>query len=480
MPPTHPPAPLEPSSEEFRRWVALATDRIVRYLDGLDDAPAVDLDPDQGATRARAMRTNMPRTGTSLEPLLDELFDVRVKSGFGTAGPGYLAYIPGGGLPLSAVSELITNAVNRYVGVFAAAPLLASLESDVIRWFAELAGLPQTSGGILTSGGSLANLSAIVAARADKLPEDFLDGILYTSDQAHHSVMKSARVAGFPSRNVRVIPADDAQRIDLGALQRKIAEDRAAGHAPFLIVANAGTTNTGAVDPLPELAGIAAANGLWLHVDAAYGGPFLLTRRGRDALRGIDRADSITLDPHKGLFLPYGTGCLLVRDVEKLRRAHTGTGDYMPSMQEAPDLTDFCELSPELSRDFRGLRVWLPFMVSGADTFEAALDEKLDLTMKCEARLRSMPGIVIETRATLSIVSFRVAPSDPSGDSDDGDARTRLLLEKVNARQQVFLTPTTLRGRFVIRICVLSFRTHDAHIERALEAIEAEAAELRR
>ena len=270
-----------------------------------------------GAALARSLAEAIPEKGTPVEQLLDLLFDRVIPKSFNTAGPGYLAYIPGGGIPHAAVADLIADAVNRYVGVFAAAPGLAQIESNVVRWFADLRGFRPRPGGILTSGGSLANFSALVAARRGPAAGEFLSGTLYASDQTHHSVQKAALLAGFPPGNVRAIPTDDAYRIRVPALAEAIAADRAAGRTPFFVVGNAGTTNTGAVDDLAALAEVCARERLWFHVDGAYGGFFLLTEEGRRRMAGIERADSIVLDPHKGLFLPYGTGALLVRDARR-------------------------------------------------------------------------------------------------------------------------------------------------------------------
>jgi aromatic-L-amino-acid decarboxylase len=213
-----------------------------------------------------------------------------------------------------------------------------------------------------------------------------------------------------------------------------------------------------------------------LHIDGAYGGFFVLTERGRQAMRGLDLADSITLDPHKGLFLPYGTGCLLVRDQMALKKAHHLKADYMPEMQQAPDLVDFCELSPELSRDFRGLRAWLPLKMHGVSVFRQALDEKLELAAWACDELRSIEHMEIVAEPQLSILTFRLEP--PGMDEGALDQLNRELLRRINDRQRVFLTATTLKGRFVIRICVLSFRTHLDRMRQALEDIREAVSEV--
>jgi aromatic-L-amino-acid decarboxylase len=352
------------------------------------------------------------------------------------------------------------------------------LEANVIHWFCEMVGYPADALGILTTGGSLANFSAIVAARRQHLPEQFLHGTLYASDQVHHSVQKAAVLAGFPARQVRVVPTDDRFRLRADALEERIVADRASGRHPFMVVGSAGTTNTGAVDDLEAVAAIAARERLWFHADAAYGGFFMLTERGRRALRGIERADSITLDPQKGLFLPYGTGCLLVRNRRALAQAHAVQigADYLPAMQEEADFVDFCQLSPELSRAFRGLRVWLPFKLLGARPFRESLDEKLDLTDWATEELEGIPGIEIEARPQLSIVAFRLVP--PGLAAAELDGLNRRFLDAINARKRVYLTGTTVRDRFVLRICVLSFRTHLDRMRAGLEDIRSAAAEV--
>jgi aromatic-L-amino-acid decarboxylase len=465
---------LELSSETMRSLVRLALDRIVDHIESLPEQPTLDIEG--GAEFARSLREPLPERGERYEALLEHLFERVIPKSLNTAGPGYLAYIPGGGLFHSAVADLIACAVNRYVGVFLAAPGLAQLEANVVRWFCEIVGYPGGAQRFLTTGGSLANFTAVVTARSERLPQDFLKGVLYTSDQAHHSVRRASRLAGFPADSVRVIPTDSCYRIELSLLREAILRDRAAGRVPFLIAANGGTTNTGAVDDLFALSELAREEGLWLHVDAAYGGFFLLTDDGKRALSGIDRADSITLDPHKGLFLPYGTGSLLVRDGAALKRTHAIQADYMPRLQEEAELVDFCEISPELSRDFRGLRVWLPIKMHGMSVFRAALQEKLDLARLAASTLRTIEGVEILAEPQLSILAFRLVR--PGLEGEGLDLLNRELLERINARGHVFLTSTLLLGRFAIRICVLSFRTHRDRLEEGLEDIRTAASEL--
>src|SRR5436305_1410751 len=463
------PHPLELSAPEMRALVEAALDRIVAQIESLPEQPLSDTRG--GFEVAQSLAEPLPGTGTAVAELLDLFFERALPPTMNTASPGYLAYIPGGGLFHAAVADLIADSMNRYSSIYVNAPALARIEMNVINWFCQIAGYPSEARGTLTSGGSLANWTALVTARRERLPENFLAGVIYASDQAHHSVAKGAILAGFPEGNVREVPTDDLFRLRPDALEALIEDDRRRGLTPFLIVASAGTTNTGAIDPLPEIADLAERHKLWLHVDAAYGGFFLLTGEGKRAMRGIERADSIVLDPHKGLFLPYGTGAVLVRDGQALRRAHSLTGDYMPGMQDDPDRVDFSQYSPELSRPFRALRVWLPFKMHGAGAFRDQLEEKLALAQWAADRLRAMAGIEILAEPQLSLLAFRLAPAGVP--ESELNALNQRFLDRVNARQRVYLTATRLRGRFAPRICVLSFRTHRGRMEMALEDIAA-------
>jgi len=460
---------LELQSEELENLVSQAMERISPFIDGLGDQPAADVRG--GEELARSLAESLPTEPTSFSELLNLLFGRLIPKTFNTAGPGYLAYIPGGGIVHTAVADLIADSVNRYVGVWAAAPALAQLEVNVGRWFCDIVSYPEHSLGLLTSGGSMSNLIAIVTARRNKLPEDFLSGTLYTSDQTHYSVSKAAVLAGFPPSNVRVVPSDGRFRINVEQLGEVIRADRDAGLRPFLVVGNAGTTNTGAVDDLTALADLAQQEGMWLHVDAAYGGFFMLTDGGRKVMNGIERADSITLDPHKGLFLPYGTGSLLVRDGATLRRAHSVRAVYLPNTEHEPDLVDLSQVSPELSRAFRGLRVWLPLKMHGIGPFRRNLEEKLQLAEWITEQLSRIEELEIVAEPQLTVLAFRLRLRGQ--DEESVNRLTRQFMDEVNARRRVYLSSTVIQGRFLVRICVLSFRTHLDRMQMALEDIKA-------
>ena len=453
-------------------------DQVGRYLaavvDGLADAPLSDRSGVATVLADPDVRRLPSEAGRPLADLL-EVIDRASGPSFPTPSPGFLAFIVGGGLVTSAVGDLVGGVLNRYTGLAAPAPGLVAMEADVLRWLGDLVGMPAGSAGVLTTGASLATLSALVAARHDRLGEHFLDGVLYVTDQTHLACARAARVAGLPEASVRVVATDGSLRMDVPALRAEIARDRAAGRRPWCVVGSAGTTNTGVIDPLQTLADLAAAEGLWFHVDAAYGGAFALTERGRARLAGIERADSVVLDMHKGFFLPFGTGCLLVRDEPALRAAHaSGAAAYLADAS-APDdeLPDFSAYTPELTREYRGLRLWLPLQLHGVAAFRAALDEKLDLAELAHAELSTDPRLDVHAPPTLATIAFRM-----SGTGGAADAATVELLRRVNAEQRVFLSGTGIAGRAWARICVLNHRTDEARVREALEAITRHAADL--
>ena len=390
-----------------------AVDYVVAAVEALPDGPAYDGVGVPELLGDPELSRPPGEDGRPLEELLAVLDRAAAKGHINPSG-GHMAYIPGSGIVSAATADLVADVINRYTGIADAGPGLVALESHLVRWLVDLFGLPAAGGGILTTGGSMAALSALVAARHAKLGEDFSDGTIYLSDQAHASIAKAARIAGFPSRCLRTVPVDLDGRMDPLALARMVAEDRAAGLRPACVVATAGTTNLGVVDALPALAEVAEAERLWFHVDAAYGGFFQLTGRGRERLTGIERADSIVLDAHKGLFLPFGTGCLLVRSEEALRSSHAGEAAHYLQDMTVRELPNYADLSPELTRPARGVRLWLPLHLHGVAAFRDTLDEKLDLAEHAHDALSADDHLTVLARPELSIVGFRVRL--PSGD----------------------------------------------------------------
>jgi aromatic-L-amino-acid/L-tryptophan decarboxylase len=460
--------PLDPAPQDMQAMGEAALGYVIGFIQGLDDAPA---EATEGAVElARELKAAPVESGAEFQPMFEDA-QRAIAHTFEYAGPGYLAYIPGGGLFTAAIADFVAQGVNRYVGLWQPSPAAVQIEENVTRWLCDLFDYPATSQGLLLSGGSMANLSAVVTARHAKLGVDFLDGTYYVTEHAHASVTKAATIAGFSKRNLRIVANDAELRMDPDALRAQIAADRADGMRPFLVAPSAGTTNTGAIDPLDAIADVAADEGLWMHVDGAYGGFFQLTERGRTWFRGIDRSDSVTLDPHKGLFLPYGTGGLVVRGGQALRDAHHEGAAYLQDIHATGELPNYADLSPELSRDWRGLRVWMPLRLHGVAAFRDALDEKLDLTTYLADAFRDDPNVELCWEPQLTVIPFRLAGVD------DDDVQQEFL-RRINASKRVFLSSTMIDGRYVLRVCIVSHRTHKDRIDECIEIVGRAAAEL--
>lgn len=451
---------------ELRELCHRLVDEWCDSLARLADEPVWRRPPEE--VRAR-LATPLPRTGLGLARAYDAFRRDVLPYRYGNIHPRFWGWVNGSALPAAVLADFLASAMNSNVGAFDQSAVL--VEEQVLGWMRELFGFPRQGEGLLTSGGSVANLLGLAAARHAHAPEVRQHGLgerrltLYASVESHSSIDKAVELLGLGRESLRKLPVDGGQRLRLDALAEALAADRARGRVPFALVANAGTVNTGAIDPLEAIADLAAREALWLHVDAAYGGFFVLTGRARDRLAAIARADSVVLDPHKGLFLPYGCGAVLVREGERLRRGFA----YMPSYLEdvRGEHASPSDYSPELTRHFRGARLWLSLELHGIERFRAALEEKLLLARLAQERLREMPGIEAGPEPQLSCVAFRAA--------GEGDAATDRLLARVLARGRVHLSSTRLDGRLWLRLCVLCFRSHRADVEVALEEIGAAA-----
>lgn len=375
----------------------------------------------------------------------------------------FMAFFPTRGLPSAALAAMLAAGYNRPTGAPDYAPHLVRLEHSLMRWLCELFALPDGSIGTMTSGTSMSTLIAIAAA-GDTLP-DFAsraEATVYVTEQTHHSVAKALKVAGFPATAMRDVPMTSDWEMDPHALRRTIAADRAAGHLPFLLVGTAGTTSSGAIDPLAELADIAGAEGLWFHVDGAYGGFFQVTERGRRRLAGIERADSIALDPPKTLFLPFGTGVLLVRDSAKLHRTFSQRGDYMTDLDD-DSLPAYADLGPELSREFRALQLWLPLHLHGVAAFRETLDDMLGLAEFAHDDLARDPALTVGPRPHLATVVFRLN----EGTNEDN----RDLLRRINQDGRTHLSGCVIEGKYFLRMTLLNPTTYRSQVKDALAGI---------
>jgi glutamate/tyrosine decarboxylase-like PLP-dependent enzyme len=398
-----------------------------------------------------------------------------LRPGANPASGGHLAYIPGGGLYHSAIGDYIAAVSDKYAGVFFAGPGAVRMENMLVRWIADLVGYPPGAAGAIASGGSIATLAAICAARDARgvAGAGVARAVVYLTTQAHHCLQKSLRIAGLGQATLRYIAIDDAHRMRPDALAEAIAVDRAAGLEPWLVVASAGTGDTGAVDPIDAIGAVARRERCWYHVDAAYGGFFVLTEHGRRMLAGIEQSDSIVLDPHKGLFMPYGAGVVICRDAATLVAAHEYSGAYMQDAVRDPTEISPADLSPELTKHFRGLRMWLPLMLAGVRPFRAALEEKLLLARYFHAEARAL-GFEVGPPPDLSIVTYRWAP--PGATLELANAINQRIVETVRRDGRIFLSSTMLDGRFTLRMVALAFRTHRRTMDLALRILREHAA----
>jgi glutamate/tyrosine decarboxylase-like PLP-dependent enzyme len=437
------------------------------FLDNIEAMNAFNLSETKGAG---LLSVQIGESGIGIGRTLELIAENVDKPGLNPASGGHLGYIPGGGIYVSALGDYLADVFNRYAGVFYASPGAVRMENMLIRWMSGLLGYPETAGGNLTTGGSLANLIGIVTARDSQgvKAADVTRSVIYLSEQAHHSIDKALRIAGLDECIVRHLPLDDDFRIVPENLDEQISADLAADLNPFLVIASAGTTDVGAIDPLAEIGAISRKYGLWYHVDAAYGGFFILTGDGSQKLKGIEMSDSVVIDPHKGLFLPYGSGVVLVRDVQKLAASQYYSANYMQDAASSADEPSPAELSPELTKHFRGLRLWLPLMIHGLRPFRACLEEKLLLAKYFYEEVQKL-GFECPLEPELSVVVYRYVPR-----SGDPDAFNRRILEEVVADGRVFISSTMLDGKFTLRFACLAFRTHLATVDALLQILKEE------
>jgi aromatic-L-amino-acid decarboxylase len=408
-----------------------------------------------------------PEAARPLDELLEELrrdvlpFRARVEH------PRFFAFIPASPTWPGALGDFLASALNVFGGSWMEGAGPTRLELVVLDWFKDWIGYPAEAAGVLVSGGSAANMTALACAREALVGPMRPDVVAYVSDQAHASLARGARALGFRADQVRVLPSDAERRLRPEVLAGAIRADVEAGRRPVLVSASAGATNTGAVDPLGELADVCAEHGAWLHVDAAYGGFAAITERGRRLLAGIERADSVTLDPHKWLYQPFECGALLVRRGTLLRRAFEMVPDYLKDAQVAEGEVNFFDLGFQLTRSVRAFKVWLSVQALGLGAFRAAVDRSMDLAVEAEAIVRATPELELLSPASLGIVCFRRrAPGD---DEDDAARLNAALVAGLEATGEGLVSSTRLHGRYAIRLCVLNHATAAADVRWVLE-----------
>ncbi|MEZ5015418.1 MAG: aminotransferase class V-fold PLP-dependent enzyme [Flavipsychrobacter sp.] len=413
-------------------------------------------------------------SSTGIKKVVDLLEQHMEHPGINTASGGHLGYIPGGGLYAAAIGDYLADVTNKYAGVFYASPGAVRIENSLIEWTGKLVGYEQGFGGNLTSGGSIANLIAVTTARDAKgiKAKDFHRTVIYTTQQAHHCVDKAIIIAGLRECVVRQVPMDKAYRMDVAALQEQINIDVNMGLQPFMVIANAGSTDVGAIDPLMAISEAARKNNLWFHVDGAYGGYFLLLEEQKAKMDGIQYADSIVLDPHKGMFLPYGTGIVLIKEMQHLKNAFAYEANYMQDTNGYDSQLSPAEVSPELSKHFRGLRMWLPLKLYGEQAFKDCLQEKVLLTKYFCQRVQEI-GFELCNDPELTVVTYRYVPK--AGDVNEFNKK---LLELMHKDGRVFISSTNVGGKYVLRFACLSFRTHVEHVDVLIDMLEKGVSQL--
>ena len=460
---------LELDPETMRELGYRVVDLLVERIVSLDESRAW-----RGASRAEMesrLREPPPSRPTSFDEIVRRLqADVLPFTGHHDH-PRFFGYVPSCPTWPGVLGDFLAAGANIFAGTWLQSAGASTVELVVIDWFRQWIGYGGQASGVLVPGGSLANLTAIACAREATAGGRGENAVVYLTPQGHSSVTRALRVLGFRSEQVRSIPVDDGLRLRPDALAAAMEADVSAGRQPFLVVANGGATNTGAVDPLVEVAAVCAERDAWLHVDAAYGGFALLTERGRRWLGGIERADSITLDPHKWLYQPYEAGCLLVREGSLLSRAFHILPEYLQDTAVGGVEVNFADRGLQLTRSTRALKLWMSLQYFGVDAFRAAIDRSLDLAVLAERRIEGSPELELLSPATLGIVCFRRRPPG-LGDETALEALNADLDRRLAESGVGMVSSTRVDGRYALRLCVLNHRSGAEDVERVLDWLE--------
>ena len=457
---------LEPSAEERKTLQNTINQYTESFLEDLPNKKAYVYDGYERTKEDEGFKVD--GTPKSMESLLDLIKSRIDNTGLNPASGGHLGYIPGGGIYTASLGDYIAAATNRYAGVFYASPGAVRVENALIDWVGNVIGYQKGFGGNIASGGSIANLIALsTAKRAKKIKsKDIENTVIYTTQQSHHSIKKALRLIGLDECILNLIELDAHYRMKVDALENQIQKDKKNGLHPFLIVANAGSTDVGAVDDLTSIAAIAKKENLWLHVDGAYGGFFILTKYGKEKLKGIELADSVILDPHKSLFLPYGTGMVMIKDVKHLLETNSYEAGYMQDATDWDQELSPADLSPELSRNFRGMRMWIPLQLHGIKPFVDTLNEKLELSNYFYESVQKL-GFKVGTEPDLTVTIFRFTPKE-----GDVEAANRAILKNIQENGSIFISSTQMNGEFWLRAAILSFRTHKKEVDTLLSMLK--------
>lgn len=470
------PSPIDLSPDEFRRLGHQIIDLLADQLAGVREAPVRRVLPDD--VRDRLLHTKLTDTPVSADDLLKRVQDDVLPYPLGNQSPRFFGYVNSTPAPLGILADLLaaahdSPAVNSDIAAY-------FVEVSLVRWLRMVFRFPSTAGGLLTSGGTVANLIGLAAMRHMMgqgnmrrlgMTAEPARMVLYTSTQGHSCIQKSAELLGFGDDYLRRIPVDAHYRMDVAALRQAVERDRANGLRPVAVAASAGTVNTGAIDPLDAIADVCADEALWLHVDGAYGGFGILSPEAAPHYKGIERADSLAIDPHKWLYAPVEAGCVLVRDSDLLRSTFSVSPSYLQHDSPYPWLSEF---GIQQTRGFKALKVWLQLQQVGLQGYRDLISADITHARTLQEKIKARPEFELVASGPLSITCFRHLPP---GVTDEAaiDAHNKALLKRMNASGKAFMTSTELKGRFVLRACIVNFRTTDADLDALLDAA-AEAA----
>lgn len=460
------PSQLELSPDEMRQVGYRVVDLLVQHFAQMRDGPVgAKADPATIRPLVSGPPSDQPRDPVELLSKLEKNIFTNILH---VDHPRFFAFVPGPNNFMSTMADTLASGFNVFNGSWLGGSAAAAIELEVIGWFRQFCGLPEAAGGLFVSGGSVANMTALLAARNALLENRVAGATVYFSDQTHSSVERALRVIGFAPDQLRKLKSEENFRLAPERLRAAVTSDRAAGCRPFCVIANAGTTNTGAVDPMPDLADFCAQEKMWLHVDGAFGAAAILSGRGQAALRGLERADSISLDPHKWLFQSFECGCVLVRDAALLKSAFQIMPDYLRDVHRETAEINPCDYGIQLTRSFRALKVWLSLHTFGLNAFRDAITRGFELAEVAEMELRGRDGWEVLTPAQMATVCFRFGTDD--------SVQTRLI-EKMLRDGYAFLTSTVLKGVVALRLCTINPRTTKDDIVETINRLDRFARE---
>ena len=470
-------ATLSLSKEEMREYGYQIIDYIVEHFDTQEEKNPVAM-----ASRKdmeALLLEEIPLKATEAQTVLNDVMEKIMPNSTIVSHPKSYSFVPGPSNYISTMADTLATGFNIFSGGWAASPAAAELEIITVGWLVEMFGFPaKKGGGLFTSGGSMANLTALVTARRIKCGDDFSKAIIYLSDQAHSSNIKAIRVLGFKKEQIRIIPTDIEFKMAVNKLKNAIAKDRLEGLHPFCIIASAGTTNTGTVDPLDTIASICKTEDMWMHVDGAYGGAAILGTHGKELLKGIEKADSLTVDPHKWFYQPYEMGCLLVKNHKWLSETFTEKPEYLRDVEGNESEINFYDHGIQLTRRFRALKFYMSIKTFGLNSFKAAVQYNLELAEKVEGILRKSAKWEVISPATLAVINFRFNPIGKNFSEKELDALNQEISKQVIGSGEALLVTTVLQGQVVLRMCLINPRSTLQHVQETLDCCEKIAATL--